>query len=103
MSAGGHLPIMSSSSFKKCSQNIKPSMSIKPEKKKLAEVSIGAGARIRQSLNKDPYPLESWKEIPDAVMTIYFIFHSEFEKLRAKGMRDLRGNKEGMLSGLPVG
>jgi len=72
-------------------------------RKELVEVSIGAGAKIKQSLNKDPYPLESWKEIPSAVMTIYFIFHNEFKELRAKGMRDLSGKSEGMLEGLPVG
>jgi len=71
--------------------------------KKDVEVSIGAGARIRQSLNRDTYPLESWKEVPDASMTIYFIFHEKFEELKSKGMRDISSAKEGMLQGLPVG
>jgi len=71
--------------------------------KKSLEVSIGAGAKIRQDLNQDPYSLDSWKEKPDAVMTIYFIFQDEFEKLKNKGMRDLSGKKEGMLNGIPVG
>lgn len=70
-----------------------------PEK----EVAVGAGAKIRQSLNKDSYPLESWKEKPDAVMTLYFVFQSEFEKMAAGGIKNFEGKKEGMLNGLPVG
>ena len=88
----------------RCDRSLKSaSKDIEIKKKKSVEVSIGAGAKIRQSLNKDSYPLESWKESPDAVMTIYFIFHNEFNELCAKGMRDLSGNREGMLTGLPVG
>jgi len=75
----------------------------KPQKEEIKEVSIGAGARIRQSLNRDTYPLESWKEAPDASMTIYFIFQEKFEELKSKGMRDISSAKEGMLQGLPVG
>lgn len=70
-----------------------------PEK----EVAVGAGAKIRQSLNQDSYPLDSWKEKPDAVMTLYFVFQSEFEKMAAGGLKDMEGKKEGMLEGLPVG
>ena len=71
--------------------------------KSVKEVSIGAGAKIRQTLNADSYPLDSWHETPDAVMTIYFVFQEKFEELRAGGMRDLEGVKNGMLEGLPVG
>ena len=74
-----------------------------PEPRKKVEVSIGAGAKIRQDLNRDTYPLDSWKEKPDAVMTLYFVFQDEFEKIKAQGMRDLTGKKEGMLSNTPVG
>lgn len=70
-----------------------------PEK----EVAVGAGAKIRQSLNQDNYPLDSWKDKPDAVMTLYFVFQSEFEKMAAGGLKDVEGRKEGMLEGLPVG
>lgn len=71
--------------------------------KPVKEVSIGAGAKIRQALNADSYPLDSWHETPDAVMTIYFVFQEKFEELKAGGMRDLEGVKNGMLEGLPVG
>lgn len=67
------------------------------------DASIGAGAKIRQSLEQDPYPLESWKDQPDAVMTIYFVFQEKFEELKSGGMRDLSGKQEGMLAGMPVG
>lgn len=72
-------------------------------RKKNVEVSIGAGAKIRQTLNRDPYPLDSWKDKPDAVMTIYFVFQEKFEELKAGGMRNLKGCKEGMLENIPVG
>ena len=67
------------------------------------EVSIGAGARINQSLNADPYALDTWKDAPDSVMTVYFVFQEKFEELRSKGVRDLSGNKEGFLAEIPVG
>jgi hypothetical protein len=72
----------------------------KPEVK---EVSIGAGAKINQELVPDPYPLDSWKDVPDAVMTIYFVFQEKFEELKAGGMRDFQGKPEGMLQNIPVG
>lgn len=68
------------------------------------EVSVGAGAIIDQKLNTDPYPLDSWNDKPDAVMTIYFVFQEKFEELKTGGMRDIfSGVKEGMLSNVPVG
>ena len=72
-------------------------------RKKSAEVSIGAGAKIRQELSPDPYLLDSWKDTPDAAMTIYFVFQEKLEELKAGGMRDLSGSKEGMLENIPVG
>jgi len=67
------------------------------------EVSIGAGAKIAQSLGEDTYEIDSWKDTPDAVMTIYFVFQEQFEEIKKAGIRDLSGKKEGMLSGVPVG
>ncbi len=75
-----------------------------PEQKPvIKDVSIGAGAKIRQKLNDDNYSLENWNDSPDAVMTIYFVFHDKFEEIKAGGMRDLSGKSEGMLNGIPVG
>jgi hypothetical protein len=73
------------------------------EPKVVKEVSVGAGAKIRQELQKDPFSLDSWCDTPEAVMTIYFVFQEKFEELKAGGMRDLEGKPEGMLSGIPVG
>jgi hypothetical protein len=73
------------------------------EPKVVKEVSVGAGSKINQALAADPHPLDSWCDTPEAVMTIYFVFQEKFEELKAGGMRDLEGKKEGMLSGLPVG
>lgn len=69
----------------------------------IREVSIGAGAKIRQDLNVDANPLDSWKDAPDSVMTIYFVFQEKFEEIKAAGMRDLSGVSEGMLANIPVG
>lgn len=67
------------------------------------EVSIGAGAKISQRLNTDSYALDTWKDTPDAVMTVYFVFQEMFNDIKAGGMRDLDGVKNGMLEGLQVG
>jgi len=67
------------------------------------EVAIGAGAKIQQELVLDPYELDSWKDTPDAVMTIYFVFQEKFEELKAGGLRDIQGSPEGMLANVPVG
>ena len=67
------------------------------------EVAIGAGAKIRQQLPKDAYPLDSWNDKPDAVMTIYFVFQEEFNKMAEGGFHDFKDCKDGMLAGIPVG
>jgi hypothetical protein len=71
--------------------------------KPVKEVSVGAGAKIEQNLVQDPFPLDSWCDKPEAVMTIYFVFQEKFEELKAGGLRDLSGKPEGMLAGMPVG
>ena len=67
------------------------------------EVSVGAGAKINQELAPDPYALDTWKDTPDASMVIYFVFQEKLEELKAGGLIDLVGKKEGMLDGVPVG
>jgi hypothetical protein len=67
------------------------------------EVSVGAGSRISQSLNVDPYSIDSWRDTPDSVMTIYFVFQEKFNEIIAGGLKDLEGSKEGMLSNCIVG
>lgn len=72
-----------------------------PEPEK--EVSVGAGAEIRQDLVEDTTPLSDWKEQPTATIRLYFVFRKKFERIVNKGLVDLDGNKEGYLKGLPVG
>lgn len=67
------------------------------------EVAVGAGARIRQELPIDTDSLDIWKDKPDSVMTIYFVFQEEFNRMAAGGFKDFRDCKDGMLNGLPVG
>lgn len=67
------------------------------------EVAVGAGAKIRQELPADSYGLDTWKDKPDSVMTIYFVFQEEFDRMAAGGMKKFEDCKDGMLNGLPVG
>jgi hypothetical protein len=67
------------------------------------EVAVGAGAKIRQDLAEDPYPLDTWKDAPDSVMTIYFVFKEEVDRMLSKGVIETTEKPEGMLEGLPVG
>ena len=67
------------------------------------EVSVGAGAKIDQELPADTYPVETWKDTPDAVMTVYFVFQEEFKNMAAGGFKDFKDCKEAMLKDLPVG
>ena len=66
-------------------------------------VSVGAGAKINQSLQEDTCPLYHWNSEPDSVMRIYFIFESEFEMYRKEGMKCLDDVEPGMLQNIPVG
>lgn len=64
------------------------------------EVAVGAGAVIKQDLAEDKYGISTWKNIPDAVMRVYFVFQDEFDKWASHGFV---GEDGSMLSGLPVG
>ena len=79
----------------------KTSSIILPSEEK--DVSVGAGAEINQDLRPDNTPLTDWKEEPSSIIRLYFVFRKKFEKIVAKGLVDLDGNKEGYLKGLPVG
>lgn len=77
--------------------------SVKRSRKSTAEVGVGAGAEITQDLVGDPLKLEDWQDKPASVMRLYFVFVEQFEDIKAKGMKDLTGEKEGFLAGLPIG
>jgi hypothetical protein len=66
-------------------------------------VSIGAGARLHQELVRDSLGLDGWKPEPEAIIRLYFCFEEQFRAIVAGGIRDLKGEQEGYLKGLPVG
>lgn len=68
-----------------------------------AEVGLGAGARIKQSVAKARHTATDWEEKPTGVIRVYFVFQEEFEGYAAAGLRDLEGSREGYLEDLPVG
>jgi hypothetical protein len=68
-----------------------------------AEVGVGAGAAIKQSLTTDKRSLEDWNDKPAGVIRVYFVFREQFEKYVSAGFHDLTGSKEGFLAGVPVG
>lgn len=70
----------------------------------IKDVSVGAGAEIRQDLSKDVLKLTDWKRESSAIIRLYFVFAKQFESIVSNGgIKDLDGNKEGFLKGLPVG
>jgi hypothetical protein len=72
--------------------------------KRSKSVSVGAGARISQSLEKDSLGLDGWKGEPEAIIRLYFVFEEQFRELvRSGGVEDLKGSEDGYLKGLPVG
>jgi len=85
------------------SRSVRYSDQVKPVEAPKKEVAIGAGAKIRQDLQEDPYPLDTWKDKPDSVMTIYFVFQEEVDKMVKAGFVETTEKKEGMLSDMPVG
>jgi hypothetical protein len=66
-------------------------------------VSVGAGARINQELAKDSLGLEGWKDEPEAIIRLYFVFEEQFHEIVRGGIKELKGDKEGYLKNLPVG
>ncbi|MDD5649651.1 MAG: hypothetical protein PHF86_04425 [Candidatus Nanoarchaeia archaeon] len=73
------------------------------ERRKTAEVGVGAGAIINQSLTVDTLKVTDWESKPSSIMRLFFIFIEQFEEIKAKGMKDLIGVSEGYLSDLPIG
>jgi len=105
-------PMSSYTKGKKSSQLAKSTMlrskSIKEKSvsklKKTKAVSVGGGARINQSLQKDSLGLDGWLEKPSAVIRLYFCFEKQFRQIvKDGGVRELKRNPEGYLDGLKVG
>ncbi len=45
--------------------------------------------------------MDEWKEDPSAVFSLYFVYEDKFEEILAGGFRDLSGDDEGFLKGIP--
>jgi hypothetical protein len=74
------------------------------QQKRSKSVSVGAGARISQNLEKDSLGLDGWKGEPEAIIRLYFVFEEQFRELvKSGGVEDLKGSEDGYLKGLPVG
>ncbi len=68
------------------------------------DVAVGAGAEINQDLSPDPLAPTDWKEEPSAIIRLYFVFEPEFNDIvKRGGIKNLDGDPEGFLKGIPVG
>lgn len=80
-----------------CSKNKKFNEENKQERF-TKDVSVGAGAKIRQNLNIDLTPLEEWGQNPEAVITLYFVFSEQLEAIIEKGgVKKLESHPDGYL------
>jgi hypothetical protein len=74
------------------------------EEQEVKSVAVGAGAAIDQELDTDTLKVSEWKSEPSAVMRLYFCFRKQWSDiLNNGGVKDLNGDSEGFLKGLPVG
>jgi len=68
------------------------------------DVSVGAGARIRQELQPDGLGIDGWKDEPSSIIRLYFCFSEQFRAIVDKGgIKGIQTNDSGFLDGLPVG
>jgi len=77
-----------------------------PTPKKSKDVSVGAGAQIRQDLSPDDLGLEGWQDKAGGVIRLYFCFEEQLKEIIEKGgVKDfmVASDKEGYLKGLPKG
>jgi hypothetical protein len=73
------------------------------KEKRSKSVSVGAGAKIRQSLAACTLGVDGWKPEPAAFVRLYFCFEEQFRSIAAKGIKSLVSDSEGYLKDLPVG
>ncbi len=68
------------------------------------DVSVGAGAKIEQEVKSDELSVADWKPEATGLIRLYFVFRPQFEQILERGgVRNLQGQPEGFLKGLPVG
>ena len=70
------------------------------------DVSVGGGAEIKQDIQVDKNPLDSWSEKPDGLIRLYFVFSEQLEQIIEKGgvKNPLKEEKkQGFMDGVEVG
>ena len=71
--------------------------------KEIKAVAVGAGAKINQVLLPDSQAsVKSWRKKNGGIIRLYFCFKPQFEQLLKGGFKNLEGEKEGYLKGMPV-
>lgn len=65
-------------------------------------VAVGAGAMIRQDLSPDTLSVADWKSESAGIIRLYFCFEEQFKHIVGKGVKDIDGDKEGFMKGLPT-
>lgn len=71
---------------------------------KSAEVSIGAGAEIKQELSPDGLGMDGWTDEPSSIIRLYFCFEDQFRQIVDRGgVRGIQTKREGFMQNLPVG
>jgi len=53
--------------------------------KQSKSVSVGAGAQIRQELDRDSLGIDGWQDQPAAVIRLYFAFEEQFKQIVENG------------------
>jgi len=70
----------------------------------MRDVSVGAGAKISQSLQHDMLPLSEWHPEPQGLIRLYFVFENQLNTIVNNGGIKMLGNKPlGFMNNLPVG
>jgi len=68
------------------------------------DVSVGAGARIKQDLMLDKLALNEYNSEPQAIIRLYFVFQEQLQDILQKGgIKHIENKNTGFLDGLPVG
>lgn len=74
------------------------------EERKAKDVSVGAGAKINQTLDVDPMSIDDWESKPQGLIRLYFVFNEQLETIvRNGGVKEIGGDTEGYLKNVKVG
>lgn len=76
------------------------------EPKQSKDVSVGAGAQIRQDIETCSLGVNGWQEQYSGIIRLYFCFEEQFNDILSKGgIKDFISNpdKKGYLKNIPVG